>query len=270
MVKIWQKKKLIILAVALGLLIFFQFLGLLRPLENSIVSASSGLAGRLHGLSVRWHSSYSERWHQENLNLNISQLEQEVGRLTVANAKLQELQDENNKLRKYLNFLVPGKYKYVMANIISQPALLGAAEAETELILDKGTKDGLKDGLAIVNEDGLIIGKIVETEDNTVRACLVTNYNCRLAATIQNQTRTIGLTDGNLGLTIKMNFIPQSEKISIGDTVITSGLGGSIPRGLVIGKVIQVDNKSNEIWQEVNIEPLLNMDNLTTVSIIIP
>ncbi|MCX6798312.1 MAG: rod shape-determining protein MreC [Candidatus Falkowbacteria bacterium] len=239
-------------------------------MENSLITVSKPLTKTLYNLSSRWGFAYSERQHQRDLSLNVTNLEQEVSRLTVANTKLKEAGAENNKLRQYLNFLVPAKYKYLMTNIISQPALLGAGDAENDLILDKGSKDGLRLGLAVINEDGIIVGKITELKDRTARACLITNYNCELAATVQNQTRTIGLTDGSLGLTIKMSFIPQSEKINVGDTVITSGLGGNIPRGLVIGKVIQVDNKSNEIWQELNIEPLINLDNLTIVTVVWP
>ena len=67
-----------------------------------------------------------------------------------------------------------------------------------------------------------------------------------------------------------MNYIPQSEKINNNDVVITSGLGGNIPRGLVVGKVSQINNRSNEIWQDVNIEPLFNINTLTIVTVLIP
>jgi rod shape-determining protein MreC len=71
-------------------------------------------------------------------------------------------------------------------------------------------------------------------------------------------------------MTIKMNYIPQLEKISPGDMVISSGLERSIPRGLLIGKVTQVHNTSNGVWQTATIEPISNLDKLTIVSIIIP
>ena len=98
---------------------------------------------------------------------------------------------------------------------------------------------------------------------------MTTSPGCKLAAAIQNQTKAQGITDGDLGLTIKMNYIPQLEKISLGDTVITSGLGDKIPRGLVIGKVIEVVSESNEVWQGATIEPLVNLNTLTVVTVII-
>jgi rod shape-determining protein MreC len=67
-----------------------------------------------------------------------------------------------------------------------------------------------------------------------------------------------------------MNYIPQLEEINQGDIIITSGLGGDIPRGLVIGRVAQVNKQSNEIWQDVTIEPLSSWHSLTIVSVILP
>jgi rod shape-determining protein MreC len=124
--------------------------------------------------------------------------------------------------------------------------------------------------LGVVDENGVIIGKIIEVKDHSARACLTTGANCQLAAAIINETKTIGLSEGELGLTIKMNYIPQMENIRPEDIVITSGLGGDIPRGLVIGRVSQVNNQSNEIWQDVTIEPLSSLRSLTIVSVILP
>ena len=74
----------------------------------------------------------------------------------------------------------------------------------------------------------------------------------------------------NWGKVTGKAVIPQSEKVSLDDIVITSGLGENIPRGLVVGKVILVNSESNEIWQSATIEPLANFDNLTLVSVILP
>jgi rod shape-determining protein MreC len=72
-----------------------------------------------------------------------------------------------------------------------------------------------------------------------------------------------------MGLTVVMEFIPQTEDIRTGDVVVTSGLERNIPPGLVIGKVTEVNNKSNEVWQSVNIEPLVDLDELTIVAVVI-
>ncbi|HTX86704.1 MAG TPA: rod shape-determining protein MreC, partial [Candidatus Nanoarchaeia archaeon] len=85
-----------------------------------------------------------------------------------------------------------------------------------------------------------------------------------------NVDRTIGVTDGNLGLTINMDYIPQMEQINLGDLAVTSGLEPNIPRGLLIGQVAKVDKGSNDIWQSANIQPAADLNNLTIVSVLIP
>lgn len=99
---------------------------------------------------------------------------------------------------------------------------------------------------------------------------MTNNSDCKLAATILGDTKTNGITAGDLGLTIKMDFIPQTVIIKPGDLVVTSGLEDAIPRGLVIGKVSTVTKESNDLWQSAVIEPLINPDDLIIISVLLP
>ena len=257
-------------AVAAVVVIFLHFIKVLAPLENLTIQTVKPLAGFLYGSGSSIRNSYEETKQQKDVRSHADSLEKEVARLTVENAQFKELEQDNVKLRAQLNFLSANKYKNVLANVISQNLVFDIKEGDQDIVIDRGSKEGIKEGVGVVNENGVIIGKISEVRDHISKVCLTTNRNCKFAATIQNQNRTMGITEGDLGLTIKMNYIPQSEKINNGDTVITSGLGGNISRGLVIGKVSQVNNHSNEIWQDVNIEPLFNLSTLTIVTVLIP
>jgi len=265
-----KKKKSWLWAVAVVLVIFLHFIKVLSPLENAAISTIKPLAGFLYGSGSNITHSYEESQQQKNIFSKDDNLEKEVARLTVENAQYKELEQDNIKLRAQLNFLSANKYKNVLANVISQNLVFDIKEGDQDIVIDKGSAEGIKEGVGVVDENGVIIGKISEVRDHLSKVCLTTNRNCKFAATIQNQNRTMGITEGDLGLTIKMNYIPQSEKINNGDTVITSGLGGNISRGLVIGKVSQINNHSNEIWQDVNIEPLFNLSTLTIVTVLIP
>ena len=151
---------------------------------------------------------------------------------------------------------------------ISSRALAG--DANQTVTLDRGSADGLSAGLPVVSGTGLLIGKIVETKDHLSSACLVTSSRCQFAATVENQNKTIGLTKGELGLTIKMDFIPQTEVINRGELVVTSGLEQNVPRGLVLGKISQVQKLNKELWQTATIEPLVNLNDLVIASVILP
>ncbi|MFA5754378.1 MAG: rod shape-determining protein MreC [Patescibacteria group bacterium] len=265
--KIKKNHPIVIFLVVAGLLIFLHFLGILRPLENILIGIAKPVSGRLYNWSSGLNSSYRERRTKEDLSAKIAFLESEAARLTVANSQCREILEENEKLRATLNFLDDNGFQAVEAAVIAKES---AAADSRDLVINRGIKDGLRTGLGVINETGVIIGQVQEVKDNIASICLTINPGCRLAASIQNQSRTQGITDGDLGLTIKMEYIPQLEKIAAGDTVITSGLGGKIPRGLVIGQVAQVHNESNEVWQSATIEPIVDLDNLTVVSVIIP
>ena len=157
-----------------------------------------------------------------------------------------------------------------MSNVISRGEAIETSSRGESIIIDKGSRDGVSPGLAIVNGQGIIIGKVAEVKENISQVNLTNNSKCKLAATILNQEKTSGIAEGELGLTIKMKFIPQESEVAVGDIIVTSGLEQAIPRGLVIGKVTQVEKENNDIWQLATIESLVNTQDLVIVSVLIP
>lgn len=262
-----QNRPIVVTVAAAALLFFLHAVGGLRPIERAFLSLTEPISRQFYRLSSTVSSSYNANKDQAGQRDRIEELRAEVARLTVANSRYSEIAAENEKLRRALQFQADTDFRIVMASIIAQEE---SGEDSRGLIINQGSDHGLSVGLGVISEEGVLIGKVVDVKPATARICLATAPKCQFAAAIQNQAKTQGLTDGNLGLTIKMDFIPQLEKISVGDTVITSGLGGIIPRGLVIGRVAQVQNASNEVWQAATIEPLVNFSNLTVVSVVIP
>lgn len=267
------RKNLFKYVAVIGLLIFLHYIKILAPIEEFIVALVNPVATNLYSISTDVRIAYNERSDKRDLLEVLGNYEQLVKDLTVENAKLKSAVDENRKLREHLKFLEKNEHDFVLANVISGGIFLSSNESDVNIIIDKGSKDGLVFGLAITDSSGVIVGKIIEVKKEISKVSLTTNADCKLAAAIllsSNEARTIGITEGELGLTIKMNFIPQKESIKEGDTVITSGLEEKIPYGLVIGKVMRVERDSNEVWQGVVIEPLVHLDELKIVSVIMP
>ncbi|MFZ4631904.1 MAG: rod shape-determining protein MreC [Patescibacteria group bacterium] len=270
MKRLKKNNPILIFLVVFGILVFLHSFGVLRPVENFFLNIFKPVGGQFYNIGNNFSKTYQNKETQDSLLSTVESLKKENAILIVANSKNKETIEENLKLRSQLKFLSDNNFKAVAALVIARESLVEGTEEGQDLIINKGVIDGLSLGQGVVSEEGLIIGKIIEVRNNTSKICLTTSPECKLAAAVQNQTKTQGITDGDLGLTIKMNFIPQLEKISLGDTVITSGLGEKIPRGLVIGKIIEVRNESNEVWQDATIEPLVNLNNLTVVTVIIP
>lgn len=267
MIRFKKNNPLVIALAVVALLFFLHWTGLTRGIERTLSAATQPLASRLYGWSSGLSRSYQNSQGAIDLQAEAERWKQEAARLTVENSRFREIAEENEKLRKALSFQDNQTFRAVVASIIAKEEV---GEERRDLVINRGQIDGLRPGLGVVSEEGVIVGKVVEVKDRTAKICLVTSPDCRLAAAVQNQLKTQGLTDGDLGLTIKMSYIPQLEKIAENDLVITSGLDGDIPRGFVIGRVTQVMNESNEVWQEATIEPIINFNNLTIVSAIIP
>ena len=270
MLKIKKNKTSVIFLVVFLLLVFFHSVKLLQPLENFLLYLVKPVSGRLYNYGAEFTKSYRARNSQIDLNARVENLTNEVARLTVLNSKYLSLEEENNKLSSILKFNNENSWKTVAVSIIGRETLAAIGNESQDIIINKGSNDGLRLNLGLINEEGVVVGKIIDLKPATAKICLTTSPGCQLAASLQNQNKTLGIVEGDLGLTIKMSYIPQLEKINVNDIVITSGLGGDIPRGLVIGKVQSVRNESNEIWQSATIEPLVNMDNLTVLAVIIP
>ena len=267
MIKVKRKKPFLIFIGVLIALMFFHYIGVLKPIENFLVFSAKPISSFFYNLSLDTNKTFVDSQKKEDPSILIEKLRAELANLLIDNSKYQEVIDENRRLKELLGFINENDFKLVLAGVIARENI----EADSrDLVINKGVKDGLSKGLAVVNEEGVLIGKIIEVKDSISKICLSVNPGCEFAVSIQNSVQTQGLVDGNLGLTVKMGYIPQLEKISPGDIVISSGLGGKIPRGLVVGKIIEVRSESNEVWQEAIIEAPLDFNNLTIVSAVIP
>lgn len=270
------KKYLTVVAVIL-LVLFLHYAKLLDPVEAFISKGLNPVFKVFYSFGFGLSRTYLEQTVKVDLAAELKKARETINRLTAENVELKFLKEENLNLRKQLNFLAKSGERYLMANIISRGELAGDTADSRSVIIDKGSRDGLFAGLAVASfvssgqaGRGVIIGKIVNVKDNLSEIYLITNKNCKLAAAILGEKKTSGVVSGELGLTVKMDFIPQTENIKPGDLVATSGLEQNIPRGLVIGRVTKVFKENNQVWQSATIEPQINLDSLSIVLVLLP
>lgn len=262
-----KQKPFLVFLLILITLIILHYTKVIKPVERFLLYISRPVAGSFYNFSLKSREVFDNSQREDDFLETIERLQKEVASLTVLKSSYQEVMDENRRLKNLLNFVNDNNFDLILASVVAKKS---SDQEGKDLIINKGSIDGLTNGLAVVNEQGILIGKIIEVKDSISKICLSINPGCEFAASIQNSDRTQGIVSGNLGLTIKMGYIPQLEKVYKDDIVITSGLGGRIPRGLVVGKIIEVKSENNEVWQEAIIEAPLDFNNLTIVSIVIP
>ena len=254
----------------IGLLIFLYLLGILKPIEYLITKTLNPALKEAHKLSANIRNEFNNQTDKRDFQEKIYELQAEINELIVENAKHKRLEEENQILRDNLGFLSKNDYKYIVSNVISRGDIADIAGRTETITIDKGARDGVYDGLSVVSSQGIVVGKVYETKSLTAKVYLSNSSRCKLAATALNDNKTSGVTEGDLGLTIKMGIIPQAKEINAGDIIVTSGLEKDIPRGLVIGKVKEVNKENNELWQEAIIEPMVDPDEIIIVSVLLP
>lgn len=257
-------------AAVVGLLIFLFIFKIFSPIESIVRRVINPVLKPLYSFTAKLSSKFNAQANRQDLSQQVKSLADERNGLIEDNVRLQMLEEENSVLREQLGFLTRNNHRYVVSNVISRGDLTDDSQISETVIIDKGSDDGLYDGLSVVSGNGVVVGKVVETKNNIAKVCLTNNANCKIAASILSREKTNGIIEGELGLTMKMDFIPQTVKIEKGDSVITSGLEDNIPRGLIIGKVAEVRSESNEAWQSAVVEPLINPDDLIIVSVLLP
>jgi rod shape-determining protein MreC len=270
MQKTFNKRKIYIIVVIIILLIFLHYLNILKPLEKLVVSGINKGGEVFYNLGSNWSSSFTGSKEEKQLRADNNSLKKEINQLLTEKAQWQEVERENNKLKSYLNFFEDNEYNKVMARVVASDNLLSQTVNQSNIYINKGSNDGLREGMAVINEEGVLVGKILSLQDNSAQVCLSINEDCKFAARFSSQSKALGIVQGNLGLTIVMELIPQEYDISVGDLVVSSGLEKDIPPGLIIGKVSSISKQSNDIWQVATIEPLYDLNNLDFLAVVIP
>lgn len=263
--KKFAKTTTLIVIIALAL-IFLNFIGLL-PLFNDFIGRPLGLAQRwLYGLGIGIADTQQRALSKsELLDLN-KDLKDQILVLTKKVAELKIFEEENKELVQQLDFLKQHNYRAVTARVIGRSPDYG----ENILIINCGGQDGLAIGYPVIAEEGVIIGKIIGVSQHNAKVMLLSDSHSKTAAAILNSDRTVGIVEGQYGLSIKMALIPQNEEVKAGDIVVTSGLEENIPKGLLIAKVDHLITQSNDVFQSAILNFLMDYNKVSIVSVLLP
>jgi len=130
-----------------------------------------------------------------------------------------------------------------------------------------GSLQGVEIGMPVVSGGAGLVGRISQVGPRTSEVQLLTDTDSAVAALLQT-SRVTGLVVGQPDSTLQMEYIPQEEQIDVGDIVLTSGLGGVLPKGLVIGQVTEVLQMDYALFQSATVRPAIDFSRLELVLVI--
>jgi rod shape-determining protein MreC len=263
------KKNFLIPLFLLAALIVLHYSGLLTPVENTVSRALNPVTSKVYSWGVNIKGFFYPSFEERELQQDIEDLKARVNELNAENAELVAVKKENERLREYLEFTKEEELEQKMARVVSRGVFMKADRRNESILINKGESDGLEKGMVAVNSQGIVVGKISGVRSSVSEVELITDEECELAISIQNQEGTMGIARGEMGLTVHIDYIPQTQDISKGDRVVTSGLEENVPAGLIIGEVKKVESKSNDVWQTAVVEPLIDLEELTMVAVVL-
>ena len=199
-----------------------------------------------------------ETLKKENEDLKNSELEEQLRELEIIKAQNASLQEYAVLKDKY------STYESVAADIIDRDI----SNYSSQLIINVGKKQGVDAGMTVLAEEGLV-GHVVSATDNSATVQVIVDASSSVSAMITTSSESI-ICKGSIDSTseLRATYIDTSSEILVGDTVVTSGIGGIYPKGITIGTVSNVVNTNNLTDRYAVVETAVDFSKLYTVLVI--
>ena len=176
-------------------------------------------------------------------------------------SRARELEFENSRLKKLVNFTRSVEYTFVAAQVIARDP----SPWFKTIMVDKGEKDGLSKGLPVVVSEG-VVGHVIKVAPKYSRILLITDRNSAVDSLVQN-SRVRGIVKGDSSKKCFFRYALRKEKIQIGEVIISSGFDQIFPKGLKVGEVIEVKKEPSQLFQKIIIKTCVDFDKLEEVLI---
>lgn len=226
-------------------------LEIVRPIDSSIAHLTEGVSSIVN--------DYLDLVH---VHKDDARLRAELARVKSDRSRLAELEVENQHLSQLLELRDVLGSNAVAANVIGGDAT-GLSHT---LILASGSADGLRPGLAVLSNQG-VVGKIITVSPHAARVLLIDDHNSALDG-FDQRSRARGIVAGIVDEGLSLKYADRSEDIRNGDVIVTSGLDGIFPRGLLVGEIKDVHRGGPGLFLSVSIAPAVNFRSLEQVLIV--
>lgn len=188
------------------------------------------------------------RW---GLEKELDEVRKDNARLLADNAKLSELADIRSTIGEFEGVRPRLEFPFIGARVISRdPVRLGGI-----WILDEGAAKGIGEGMAVISSRG-VVGRILASTGRYSQMQSLSDPDCRVAV-MSVRSRNPGIVHSPEGSGVYVEFGATSD-IRVGDSLVTWGAGGIFPRGLPVGRVVEIRRTTTDIMRQARIEPFQN------------
>ena len=231
---------------------------LTRPFVFLSTKTQAGFTHMGQGLGNLWTDYiYLKSVRQEN-----KRLKKDLAQAQQTNILLQETARNRAQLEELLGFKNQKSYSLLMASVIGRDI----SNWYRTVKIDKGARDGVAVEMGVIVPMG-VVGRVIETSRTTSRVLLLTDRNSAVAGRVQ-RTRDEALVQGTERGLARLQYLSLLAKAKEGDLVLTSGLAGVFPKGLLIGSIGTVMKEEHSLFQQAELRPRVDFSRLEKVLVI--
>lgn len=259
--------RVLIVGLAALLLLSLQVTGYLQPLKGGVTQLTSPAQLASNSFSETIADTVDFVLEFGQIQQQLQTLEEENARLKTEVADKIELERENQELKQILGFARarPGlelRGAQVLARVIGQES----SNFLRYITIDLGSRQGIQVGMPALTPQGLV-GRVSEVRESTSDVLLIQNISSYVPVYLQTSLLN-GVINATPSGELIMDYIPQGTGFSRNELVLTSGLGGTFPKGIPVGIVTEQSSSDNQVLQKASIAPLVNVDRLELVAIV--
>ena len=231
------------------------------------VSAPVGAVGEFVTRPVRSVFSWAA-----DLGVSRSQYEalrSQNGVLRARVANLEEARLENQRLQALVKLVQTTQLESLGARVIGRPS-----QWDRVITIDRGSADGIKAGMPVVgassNASGTagLLGQTTDVTAHSAEVRLISDQGSGVAGLVQ-ASRAEGIVHGSIDGVLSLDFISHESTVRAGDVVVTSGMGGAFPKGLLIGEVTKIKNQPSSLYQDITLAPAADLNGLEEVVVLV-
>jgi rod shape-determining protein MreC len=244
-------------------LIAISVIGLLSPFED-VLSVPLSLMQQAVGSGVRGASGFvNDLAELQSMRQRVEELERVLIYQQEELVELREMRAEYERLAALQNYASANRdWDFTTADVIGRDT----SGLLRTININRGTRDGIAVGMPVVTDLGLV-GRVYRVTATGAQVQLITDVNSFVSARAQT-TRTEGSVAGTDAGGLEMVFIPRDAVLNAGDSVVTSGLAGNFPRGIIIGQILSFGVDDSRLHQRAELRSLIDFDNLEMVQVI--
>jgi rod shape-determining protein MreC len=191
------------------------------------------------------------------------ELNTEIGQLKAQLSQMTELNFENERLNKLLEFRQRNQMDLLAAKIIGRDLF---PDYHT-VTINRGQKHGVRKGMATITISG-VVGFAAQVEQFTSKILLITDRYAVIDAIVQ-RSRARGIVQGLHKDTCSLNYLKRNDDVQNGDMIVTSGLDNIFPKGFPVGTVTKIEKDEYGLGQKIEIQPVVNSSNLEEVFVVL-